>query len=78
MTALEILLTVALLFTITGSTLVVAWAAGRFALRMLPEKTCLRCGGTGQSYDEMGTCHLGPCPDCNEYTEEETQRAQVP
>lgn len=64
MTALEMLLTVALLLVITGSTLVVARAAGSLVLRMLPEKTCLRCGGTGQSYDEMGTCHLGPCPDC--------------
>lgn len=64
MSALEMLLTVTMLLVITGSTLVAARLAGRLVLRMLPEKTCLRCGGTGQSYDEMGTCHLGPCPDC--------------
>lgn len=65
MSMLEMLLTAALLIVIAGSALVVAWAAGRFVLHMLPDKTCLRCGNTGQIYDEMGTCHLGPCPDCN-------------
>lgn len=65
MTAIEILLTAAPLFAIAAATLAAAWLLGRLALRVLPEKHCLRCGGTGQSYDEMGTCRLGPCPDCN-------------